>query len=56
MPMSPLCLLYSVILKTFTAKSGLNLLAYRAVERHNIMRGRGFRLEQLNLRTFVFQS
>ena len=29
---------------------------YRAVKRHNIMRGRGFRLEELNLRTLVFQS
>ena len=30
-------------------------MTYRAVDRHNMMGGRGFRLEQQNFRTFVFQ-
>ena len=30
-------------------------MAYRAVDRHNMIGGRGFRLEQLDFLTFVFQ-
>ena len=30
-------------------------MTYRAVDRHNMMGGRGFRVEQLKFRTFVFQ-
>ena len=46
---------YSVNLYTFTANSGLNLMTYRAVDRHNMIGGRGFRGEELKFRTFVFQ-
>ena len=30
-------------------------MTHRAVDRHNIMGGRGFRVDQLKFRTFVFQ-
>ena len=30
-------------------------MAYRAVERHNMMERTGFRVEELKFRTFVFQ-
>ena len=30
-------------------------MTYRAVDRHNMMGGRGFRVEQLKSQTFVFQ-
>ena len=30
-------------------------MAYRAVDRHNMMGGRGFRVEQLKIQTFVFR-
>ena len=41
--------------KTYTSNSGLNLMAYRAVDHHNMMGQRGFRPEQLKIQTFVFQ-
>ena len=47
--------MYSVNLKTFTAKSGLHPITYKAVDRHNMMGGRGFRVEQLKFQTFVFR-
>ena len=30
-------------------------MSYRAGDRHNMMGGRGFRVEQLKIRTFVFR-
>ena len=45
----------NTITKTFTSNSGLNIMAYRAVERHIMMGRRGFRVEQLKIQTFVFR-
>ena len=39
----------------FTAKSGLNLVTYKAVDCHNIMGGSAFKVEELKIRTFVFR-
>ena len=45
----------NTITKTFTSNSELNLMVYKAVDCHNMMGGRGFRVEQLKIQTFVFQ-
>ena len=45
----------NTITKTFTSNSGLNIMAYRAVDGHNMMGGRGFRVEQLKIQTIVFR-
>ena len=30
-------------------------MTYKAVDRHNMMEGRGFRVEELKIQTFVFR-
>ena len=42
--------------KTFTSNSGHNLMAYRAVDHHNMMGERGFRQEQLKIQQWMMQG
>ena len=44
----------NTITKTFTSNSELNLMVYKAVDCHNMMGGRGFRVEQLKNSDFCF--